>query len=51
MIANEEAIALIDKKIPQFSTRKLAETSEVIDLLLDLRGHFSPVEADINLPN
>lgn len=40
----EEAIALIDEKIPHFSTRKLAETSEVIDMLLDLRSHFNPFE-------
>lgn len=31
------AVALIEKSIPEYSNHKLADTTTVVDLLLDLR--------------
>lgn len=35
---SKEAVALIEKSIPEYSGHKLADTNTIVDLLLDLRA-------------
>ena len=42
----EEALAIIDAAIPGFTGRSMADTSEIIDVLLDLRQAIAKEEAE-----
>lgn len=35
---SQQAVALIEKSIPEYSGHKLTDTNQVVDLLLDLRA-------------
>lgn len=37
----EEAVELIDSKLSEFSARTLVSSSEMCDLLLDIRNHIA----------
>lgn len=40
----EEAVVLIDEKLSEFSPRTLVSSSEMCDLLLDIRNHIADVQ-------